>query len=131
MKCTKQLAVATVVTLALAAGSALAQGQMGHGMPMMNHDNMKMDQSKMGDMQGGGLSSLPSVDGEVRRVDQTAGKVTLRHGEIKQLEMPPMTMVFEVRDRSLLDGLKAGDKVRFKVINENGKMIVTELKPAN
>jgi Cu/Ag efflux protein CusF len=83
------------------------------------------------EMKGGGLSSLPSVEGEVRRVDKGAGKITLRHGEIKQLEMPPMTMVFEVRDKALLDSVKPGDKVNFKVINENGKMIVTELKPAS
>ena len=130
MRNMKQFSIAALTALAVVAGSALAQGQKDHAMPMMNHDNMKMDQSKMGDM-GGGLSSLPSVEGEVRRVDQTAGKVTLRHGEIKQLEMPPMTMVFEVREKSLLEGVKAGDKVRFKVINENGKMIVTELKAAN
>jgi Cu/Ag efflux protein CusF len=44
--------------------------------------------------------------------------------------MPPMTMVFEVSDKAMLDSVKAGDKVKFKVISKDGKMIVTEMKPA-
>ena len=127
----KQVALQSLITgiLALAAMPGVAQ-HADHGSMPMKHDGMKMDHGQMGDMKGGGLSSLSSVDGEVRRVDKAAGKVTLRHGEIKQLEMPPMTMVFEVKDKALLDNVKAGDKVNFKVINENGKMIVTDLKPA-
>jgi len=69
------------------------------------------------------------AEGEVRRIDKEGGKVTLRHGEIKSLDMPPMTMVFAVRDKALLDSLKAGDKVRFKAVNEAGKYIVTEIQP--
>jgi Cu/Ag efflux protein CusF len=52
-------------------------------------------------------------DGEVRKVDLDAKKITLRHGPIPNLDMPPMTMVFQVRDPALLQGIKAGDKVRF------------------
>jgi Cu/Ag efflux protein CusF len=111
------------VAASVAAGPVFAQAKMDHGSGMMDH-------SKMGDMKGGGLASLDAVDGEVRRVDKAAGKVTLRHGEIKQLDMPPMTMVFEVKDKALLDNVKPGDKVKFKVIDDHGKMIVTELKPA-
>ena len=68
-------------------------------------------------------------DGEVRKVDAAALKVTLKHGEIKNLDMPPMTMVFSVKDKSLLDKLKVGDKVRFKAVNESGKLTVTEVRP--
>jgi Cu/Ag efflux protein CusF len=69
--------------------------------------------------------------GEVRRVNKEQGKITLRHGEIKSLDMPAMTMVFEVRDPKLLDAVKAGDKVRFRVIKEpNGAYVVTDIKPA-
>jgi Cu/Ag efflux protein CusF len=68
------------------------------------------------------------TDGEVRKVDKEAGKVTLKHSEIKSLEMPPMTMVFNVKDKAVLDKLKAGDKVRFKAVNEGGKYIVTEIR---
>jgi Cu/Ag efflux protein CusF len=68
------------------------------------------------------------TDGEVRKVDKEAGKVTLKHGEIKNLEMPGMTMVFVVKDRTMLDKVKAGDKVKFKVINDAGKFTVTEMQ---
>ncbi|MDP3335683.1 MAG: copper-binding protein [Rhodoferax sp.] len=68
------------------------------------------------------------TDGEVRKVDNETGKVTIRHGEIKHLEMPPMTMVFVTKDKSMLDQVKAGDKVRFMTIHENGQMIVTDLQ---
>jgi Cu/Ag efflux protein CusF len=70
------------------------------------------------------------ADGEVRKVDMGAGKITLRHAEIKSLDMPAMTMVFVVRDKSVLERLKAGDKVKFKAVNEAGKYTVTEIQPA-
>ena len=68
-------------------------------------------------------------DGEVRRVDKEAGKLTLRHGEIKNLDMPPMTMVFQVRDKALLDQVKPGDKVRFSAEKVEGKYTVTHMEP--
>lgn len=70
------------------------------------------------------------TDAEVRKVDKDAGKVTLRHGEIKNLDMPAMTMVFQVKDRSWLEQLKAGDKVRFAAEKSNGAYVVTEMEPA-
>ncbi|HVJ60148.1 MAG TPA: copper-binding protein [Burkholderiaceae bacterium] len=81
----------------------------------------------------GAEKTTPSAIGEVRKVDKDAGKITLKHGPIKadNLEMDPMTMVFQVRDKSLLDGIKAGDKVRFRVVSEEGgRMTVTEIKAA-
>jgi Cu(I)/Ag(I) efflux system periplasmic protein CusF len=75
------------------------------------------------------VNQADMAEGEVRRIDKEGGKVTLRHGEIKSLDMPPMTMVFAVRDKTLLDSLKAGDRVRFKAVNEAGKYIVTEIQP--
>ncbi len=71
------------------------------------------------------------VDGEVRKVDKAAAKVTLKHGEIKSLEMPGMTMVFQVKDPAMLDAVKAGDKVRFKAEKAGSSFVVTELAPAN
>ena len=114
----------TALLLTVITGPAAAQGNMNHGSGQMDH-------SKMGDMKAGGLASVDLVDGEVRRVDKATGKITLRHGELKQLDMPPMTMVFEVSDKAMLDSVKAGDKVKFKVISRDGKMIVTEMKPAS
>ena len=70
------------------------------------------------------------TDGEVRKVDAEEGKLTLRHGEIKDLDMPGMTMVFVVKDKTMLSNLKIGDKVKFKAINDAGKFTVTEIKPA-
>ena len=68
------------------------------------------------------------TDGEVRKVDIEGGKLTLRHAEIKSLDMPAMTMVFVVKDKAMLDSLKAGDKVRFKAVSEAGKFTVTEMQ---
>ena len=78
-------------------------------------------------------AAAPAADlteGEVRRVDRGAGKLTLRHGEIRNLDMPPMTMVFGVRDPAVLAALKPGDKVRFRVVEEGGSYVVTEIQPA-
>jgi Cu/Ag efflux protein CusF len=68
------------------------------------------------------------VDGEVRRVDADTGKLTLRHGEIKYLEMSPMTMVFTAKDKALLAGLKAGDKIRFKAAHEGDTYWITAIE---
>ena len=75
-----------------------------------------------------GAQSADMTDAEVRKVDKDAAKVTLKHGEIKNLDMPPMTMVFHVKDKKVLDTLKTGDKVRFKAVNEAGKYTVTEIQ---
>jgi len=69
-------------------------------------------------------------DGEVRKVDKEAGKLTLKHGEIKNLDMPGMTMVFIVKDKAMLDKLAPGDKIKFKAINDAGKFTVTEIATA-
>jgi Cu(I)/Ag(I) efflux system periplasmic protein CusF len=70
------------------------------------------------------------TDGEVRKVDIDAGKLTLKHADIKSLDMPAMTMVFVVQDKAMLGKLKTGDKIRFKVINDGGKFTITEIQPA-
>ena len=68
------------------------------------------------------------TDAEVRRVDKDNRKITLKHGEIKNLDMPPMTMVFQLNDAAALDKLKPGDKVRFRASNEAGQYTVTEIQ---
>jgi len=68
-------------------------------------------------------------EGEVRKVDAALGKLTLRHGELRNLEMPPMTMVFRVKDAQLLQGLKAGDKIRFRAEKLAEGLTVTEIVP--
>jgi Cu(I)/Ag(I) efflux system protein CusF len=70
------------------------------------------------------------TDGLVRKVDQTTGKITLKHGEIRNLDMPPMTMVFSARDKALLKDVKAGDKVRFAADKDAaGEYILTAIEP--
>jgi len=69
-------------------------------------------------------------EGEVRKVDKDAGKLTLEHGPIPNLDMPPMTMVFRVKDAAMLDAVKQGDKVKFAAENVGGQIVVTKIEPA-
>jgi len=69
-------------------------------------------------------------EAEVRKIDLDAGKITLKHGEIKNLGMPPMSMVFQVKDPSLLTKVKTGDKIRFTAEKINGAYTVLTLEPA-
>jgi Cu/Ag efflux protein CusF len=75
-------------------------------------------------------SAQPLIDGEVRKVDAAQNKITLKHGEIKHLDMPPMSMVFQVKDPALLAKVKAGDKVRFSVDRIDGVYTVTAIESA-
>jgi Cu/Ag efflux protein CusF len=68
-------------------------------------------------------------EGEVRKVDKEAGKVTIKHGPLANLDMPPMTMVFRVKEPAMLDQVKAGDAIRFKAEKIGGNYTVTELQP--
>jgi len=69
-------------------------------------------------------------EGEVRKIDRKNRKITLKHGPLKNLDMPPMTMAFEVNDPALLSKVKVGDKVRFVAANPGGRLTVTALQPA-
>lgn len=74
-------------------------------------------------------AALPPTEGEVRKVDKEAGKITLKHGEIKNLDMPGMTMVFQVKDPAMLEAVKAGDQVSFTVDKINGAYTVLSIEP--
>jgi Cu(I)/Ag(I) efflux system periplasmic protein CusF len=67
-------------------------------------------------------------EGEIRKVSKDTGKLTIKHGEIKNLDMPPMTMVFTAKEPALLDKVAVGDKVRFVVVEDGGKMVVTDIQ---
>lgn len=73
---------------------------------------------------------MEMVDGEVRKIDPENKKITLKHGEIKNLGMPSMTMVFQVKDPAMLGKLKPGDKVRFMAEKADGAISVTHIEPA-
>jgi Cu(I)/Ag(I) efflux system periplasmic protein CusF len=69
-------------------------------------------------------------DGEIRKVDKDAKKITIRHGPLQNLDMPAMTMVFRVKEPAMLDQVKAGDKVRFQAEKIGGAFTVTKIEPA-
>ena len=73
-------------------------------------------------------ASNDMTDGEIRKIDKDSKKVTIKHGDIKHLDMPAMTMVFQVKDAAMLDMIQVGDKVSFKVIKTDSGYIVTELR---
>ena len=70
-------------------------------------------------------ASKDMVEAEVRKIDKEAKKVTLKHGPIKNLDMPGMTMVFQVRDASLFDKMATGDKIMFTAEQMQGAFVVT------
>ena len=70
------------------------------------------------------------VDGVVKKIDKKAGKVTLSHGPLTNLNMPPMTMAFAVKDAAWLDSLKESAKVRFMAERVDGVFTVVHLEPA-
>ncbi|HSN40556.1 MAG TPA: copper-binding protein [Burkholderiales bacterium] len=75
-------------------------------------------------------ASAPLTDGEVRKIDKDAGKITIKHGPLENLGMPAMTMVYRVKDPAMLDKLKIGDKISFTADKVNGTYTVTQIKPA-
>jgi Cu(I)/Ag(I) efflux system protein CusF len=117
MKASKTLTLSTLMGLTLALGATLSLPARAQG---MDH----------GKMPAAGAAATEMTDGEVRKVDKGTKKITIKHGEIKNLEMPGMTMVFQVKDPAMLDQVKTGDKVRFKAEKANGAIVVTEIQPA-
>jgi Cu/Ag efflux protein CusF len=109
-------AVAFATLAALAAPQAVAQAHQDHHVPAPASPAQ--------------APSATLADGEVRKIDKDAGKITLKHGPIKSLDMPPMTMVFQVKDRALLDKVKSGDKVRFAAEEKAGAYVVTAIEAA-
>lgn len=75
-------------------------------------------------------SVAPMSDGEVRKIDKEAGKITIKHGPLANLEMPGMTMVFRVKDPAMLDQVKEGDRIKFVAERMNGALTVTQMEPA-
>ena len=117
MNIVQSLVVCAAFTAAsLTPVAAFAQAAMDHG---------KMGGQKM-DLSPG--MSKDMTDGEVRKVDKAAGKLMIKHGDIKNLDMPGMTMIFQVKDKAMLDKVQTGDKIKFKVVMEDEKMVVIEIQ---
>ena len=105
--------------LALAAANASAQ--------MQGHDHSQHNAAPAASQD----DANALADGEVKKVDKDTGKLTVQHGPLVSLNMPGMTMSFKVQDPSMLDQVKAGDKIRLRVERINGAFTVTKLEAAN
>jgi Cu/Ag efflux protein CusF len=121
------IGIGGVLAIAAAPAFAMEPGAMDHG--AMDHG--AMDHSHM-QMPAQTPAAAAMIDGEVRKIDVELGQVTIKHGEIKNLAMPGMTMAYTAKDKALLADLKVGDKIKFTAAKENGKLIVTtiEVQPA-
>lgn len=78
----------------------------------------------------GSPSTAALSQGEVRKIDKEAQKITIKHGPLVNLDMPAMTMVFHVKDPAMLDQVKAGDKVEFRAEKIDGALTVTKIESA-
>ena len=74
------------------------------------------------------MDTTEMTDGEIRKVDMDNKKLTIKHGNIKNLDMPGMTMVFQVKDPAMLDKVKAGDKVKFTADRVNSAFTVLSIE---
>ncbi|MDB5890270.1 MAG: hypothetical protein JWP47_1101 [Polaromonas sp.] len=110
------------LTAALLAGAASSQAASHAGAPM----------AAASDTEAAGAMAAPAdmSEGEIRKVDAENKKITIKHGMIKNLDMPGMTMVFQVKDTRLLAKVKAGDKVRFTAEKSGSAFMVTDIQPA-
>lgn len=113
MNAIKHLTLAAVAATALAA-TAAAQAM------------------EPGQAHGAGASAAAAdmTEGEIKKVDKDNKKLTIKHGDLKNLDMPGMTMVFQVRDPAFVEQVKAGDKIRFKAEKGASGFVVTELQQA-
>jgi Cu/Ag efflux protein CusF len=83
-----------------------------------------------GQAHGASAAAADMTEGEIKKVDKDNKKLTIKHGDLKNLDMPGMTMVFQVRDPAFVEQVKAGDKIRFKAEKGASGFVVTELQQA-
>ncbi len=122
MKMNQLLATATaVLATGVFAVPAFAAGDMS-GMDM---SGMKMSSGGVAE------SNTALTDAEVKKVDAASGKITLKHGALESVGMPPMTMAFKAKDAAMLAEVHAGDKVKVRVENVNGTLTIVKLVKAS
>ena len=125
MKSLKTLAAAAAIAVAAPfAITARAQSAMDH----VKMDGMNMPGMAMPGMKMDAMADMQMTEGEVRKIDKDNQKITLKHGDIKNLDMPGMTMVFKVTDPALLDKVQVGSKVRFVAAKADGALVVTAIE---
>ena len=117
-----------IIALALLTGASFALSMPGraqgsnHGSPgKIGANDAPISPADMTDM-------TDMTDGEIRKVDKGNKKLTIKHGEIKNLDMPGMTMVFQVMDATMIDSVKVGDKVRFVAEKGATGFVVSEIQ---
>jgi Cu(I)/Ag(I) efflux system protein CusF len=93
-------------------------------------NNAAAQMSSMAPMTPASVAPGYMSEGEVKNVDKDAGKLTIKHGELKNLGMPGMTMVFRVKDPAMLGQVKVGDKIHFVADKVGGTLTVTSLEVA-
>lgn len=111
------IALTALLGLASLAVAAPAAAMSGHG-----------DHGSHGATMAMADTAASRSEGTVNKVDPAAGKITIKHGPLENLGMPPMTMVFTAAEPALLEGVKAGDKVRFVAEKVGGRFTVTALE---
>lgn len=135
MKTSKSLAVFGALALAASfTANVYAQTTMNKdSMSGMDMPGMKTAPTSQGSMPGMTMETTATAsmtDGEVRKIDKENQKITLKHGDIKNLDMPGMTMVFKVKDAAMLDKVQVGSKVKFKAEKADGAIVVTNVEVA-
>ncbi len=113
MKHVSKLTLSMVLGLSAAPFAIANDAHHGHGTPQVAQ-----------------ATAAAMTDGEVKKVDKSTGKITIKHGPLGKLEMPSMTMVFRVSDPKMLDQVKPGDKIKFEADKINGALTVVALEPA-
>lgn len=74
------------------------------------------------------VAAAQMIDGEITKIDEAAGKLTIKHGPLKKFDMDAMTMVFRASDPAVLKQLKPGDKIRFETYKVNGQFTVVKIE---
>ena len=98
-------------------------------LPWTVHADQAAQSAQSTSAEAGEAVKHPLTEGEVRRVNKETGRLTIKHGEISNLGMPPMTMNFHVADAAMLEAVQPGDRIRFLVEKINGKYTVMQLEP--
>ena len=112
----------TLLTLtAFLAGATTAYASTHASAPMIKDEGKKATPM---------AASADMAEGEIRKIDKENKKITIKHGAIKNLDMPGMTMVFQVKAAAMLEKVKVGDKVRFTAEKAGGAIVLTDIQPA-
>lgn len=133
------LSIAAILTFGMAPAVYAGDGMK---MDMNTADGMKMDMGMGMDMNAAGemkmgmgthdtsasSADMDLAEGIVRKVDQQTGMVTLEHGELKNVGMPPMTMAYKAKDAAMAGQAKEGEKVKFRLENIDGAYVITTLR---